>query len=143
MFQTFTDHLIKSKQIISGNTFTVWRISDDNRLFLWLFKLLERLQLQHDVFRYTGSFYIMSRNLISFRIVVVSVNLMSKFALLTVIIVNLIEHIRIEIYPFLKSKPFTEYSRSDILSNQCRFNRDSTRTTHRVDQITFSAPSGH
>ena len=143
MFQTFTDHLIKSKQIISGNTFTVWRVSDDNRLLLRLFKLLERLQLQHDIFRYTGSFYIMSRNLISFRIVIVSVNLMSKFALLTVIIVNLIEHIRIEIYPFLKSKSFTEYSRSDILSNQCRFNRDSTRTTHRVDQITFSAPSGH
>ena len=60
-----------------------------------------------------------------------------------VVIVNLIEHIRIEIHPFLESKPFTEYSRSDILSNQCGFYRDSTRTTHRIDQITFSTPSGH
>ena len=66
-----------------------------------------------------------------------------KFTLLTVVIVKLVEHIRIEIHPFLKCKSLTEYARSDVSCYQCSFHWNSTRTAHRINQVTFSPPAGH
>ena len=68
---------------------------------------------------------------------------MSKFTLLTVIVVDFIKHIRIEIHPLLESESFAEHSRSNILCNQGSFDRNSTRTTHRVNQVTIPTPSRH
>ena len=143
MFQTLTNHLVQSKQVIGGDTFTIRGIHDDNGLFLRLFKLLERLQFQCHILGYACRFYIMCCYFVRFRTVVISVNLMRKFALLAIIIVNLVEHLRIEIHPFLKCESFAEYSRSDVSCYQCCFHRNRSRTAHRVNQVTFAAPSCH
>ena len=143
MLQTLANHLVQSEQVIGRDTFAIRRIHHDDGLLLRLFELLERLQFQRHIFGYTRRFYIMRRYFIRFRTVVISVNLMGEFALLTIIIVNLIEHLRIEIHPFLECESFAEYSRSDVSCDQCSFYRNRARTAHRVNQVTFTAPSCH
>ena len=143
MLQTFANHLVQSEQVIGRDTFAIRRIHHDDGLLLRLFELLERLQFQRHIFGYTRRFYIMRRYFIRFRTVIISVYLMGELALLTIIIVNLIEHLRIEIYPFLECESFAEYSRSDVSCDQCSFYRNRARTAHRVNQVTFTAPSCH
>ena len=143
MLQTFANHLVQSEQVIGRDTFAIRRIHHDDGLLLRLFELLERLQFQRHIFGYTRCLYIMGCDFICFRIVVVSVYLVSKLALLTIVIVNLIEHLRIEVHPFLECESFAEYSRSDVSCDQRSFYRNRSRTTHRVNQVTFTAPSCH
>ena len=57
---------------------------------------------------------------------------MRKFTFLTIVIVNHVEQILIEVIPLLKSEFLAEHSRSNVACNQCRFNGNCTRTTHRV-----------
>ena len=143
MFQAFAYHLIKIKQVARRNTLAIRRVSDDNALFCRLFKLLERLNLQDYIFSNTGSLHVMSGNFVSFRIIVITVDFMIELALLRIIIVYRIEQILIEVFPFLESELLTEYARSNVTCYKSRFDRNSTRTTHRVNQIAFASPSGH
>ena len=85
----------------------------------------------------------MLSNFVCFRIVVVSINLMSKLTLLWVIVVDSIKQILVKVFPFLESEFFTEYTRSDIACNQSGFDRYSSWTTHRVYQVTFTSPACH
>ena len=104
------------EKVIGGDTLAIRRIHHNDGLLLRLFELVERLQFQRHIFGYTRCllyyglrFHLLSRLLSS-------VYLVSKLALLTIVIVNLIEHLRIEVHPFLECESFAEYSRAMFLA---------------------------
>ena len=87
MFQTLAYHLVQSQQIIGRNTFPIRRVGDNHGLF----RRLEGLQLQDNVFRYTCCLDVVRCYFVGLRIIVVSVYLMCKLTFLTVVVVNRIE----------------------------------------------------
>ena len=93
-------------------------VGNDNRLFLRLFKLLERLQFQCHVFGHACRFYVVGSDFVGFRIIVVSVYLMSEFTFLAVVIINLVKQFLVEINPLFEGKFLAEYARRDISGYQ-------------------------
>ena len=114
MFQPFAYHLIQTQQVVCRDAFTVRRIRDDDTLFGRLFKLLERLDTQYNVFAHSRRLYVMRGYFVRFRVIVVSVNLVCKFAFLRVIIINVVEKFLVEVFPLLESKFFAENPRSNV-----------------------------
>ena len=69
--------------------------------------------------------------------------MMFKFALLTIIIINLVKKLLVEVWPLFESEFLTENSWRNVASDERCFNSDCTRTAHRVDQITIAFPACH
>ena len=68
---------------------------------------------------------------------------MSEFAFFRIVVVDRIKQILIKIHPLFKCKFFAEYTWGDVACNQSSFNRNSTRTTHWVNKVTFAFPTCH
>ena len=102
------------------------------------------LQFQYDIFRYPRCLYVMSCYFVRFRIVVVSVNFMCKFTLLTVVIVKISSNISAsKSTHFSNANPLRNTPGAMFLAINAAFHWNSTRTAHRINQVTFSPPAGH
>ena len=143
MLQAFTNHGVEPQEVVGRDTFAIRRIGYDDALFLWLLKLLERLELQYDVLAQSGCLHVVSSNFVRLRIVVVSINLMVEFTFLRFVVIDRVEKVLIEVHPLFECKFLAEYTRSNVAGNKCRFDRNSTRTTHRVDKVAFALPASH
>ena len=143
MFQTLAYHSVQSQQVFRRNTFSIRRVGDDDTLFLWLFELLERLYSQYYILAYSSSLYVVNCYFVSLWIIIVSIDFVSKFTFLRIVVIDRVEQLLVVVFPFFKAEFLTEYTRSDIAGNQSSFNRNCSRATHRINQIAFPSPSGH
>src|SRR5574344_1145929 len=84
---------------------------------------------------------IIRRNLHHLPVDVIAINLVLKLTLLTIIIVDTIEEICIKVLPLLKRIFLAEHTRIDILGNQGSLDKDSARTTERINQVAFAIPA--
>jgi hypothetical protein len=142
MFQPFANHVVKFEEIVGRDTFPIRRIGDHDRLLCGLFELLEVLLLDDDVLGCTGCFDVLGSNGDGARTAVVSVYLMFKGTLLTVVVVYLVVQLGIEIFPFLEGVVLTEDAGVDVAGDEVRFYGEGSRSAHRVDEVAISFPTG-
>ena len=143
VFQAFAYHPVQAQEVVRRDAFAIRRVGDDDALFPWLLELLERLQLQRDFLAEASCLYIAGSYFVGLRVVVISINPMVEFTFCGVVVVDGVEQVLVEVHPFFESKFLAEHPRSDVSGDECRFDRDGTRTAHRVDKVAFALPSRH
>ena len=114
MFDAFADHVVQPQQIPAGNTFTVRRIGHHDARLRSLRALLERLGLQLDIFHQAGATDIFLGNLDRRRIDIGSITFEIKLTFLTLVVIDAVEQLLVEIDPFLESKLLTMHARRNI-----------------------------
>ena len=67
--------------------------------------------------------------------------MMRKFALLTIIIIYLVKKLLVEVWPLFESEFLAKNARRYVAGDECCFNSDGARTTHRVNKIAITFPS--
>ena len=123
MLQLPAYHLICLKQVGRRDTLSVRRICHDERQSVTSEVLLhillsigqsghigKVLLLNRDIFCKTCTFDVFSGYINSLEINVITINVVSKFRFLGIIIVYLVKEVSVEVFPLLKGILFSEYS---------------------------------
>ena len=66
-----------------------------------------------------------------------------KFALVRIVVIDLVEKVGIEVGPFLEGKLLTEQARSHVTGYQCSLDEQRATATHGVDEVRLATPTGH
>ena len=68
---------------------------------------------------------------------------MLKLTLLRVVVVDSVEKVLVEVRPLLESKLLAEHTWRDVACDEGCLDDESTRTTHRVDEVGIALPTRH
>ena len=118
MLQPLTNHLVGSKKIGRRDTLSIGRIGNDDTLLLRLCEVLEVLLLDGDVAGETSCLHIQQCRIHGLDVNIIAIDMMLELPLLTLIIIDIVEELGIEVGPFLKSIFVTEQTWCHILGNQ-------------------------
>ena len=72
---------------------------------------------------------------------IVAIDVILEFTFLTLVVIDFVEELGIEIRPFLKGKLLSEESWSHVLGNERSLDKQGAATTHRIDKVGISLPA--
>ena len=118
VLQSLANHLIGAQQVGCRDALAIGRIGDDDALLAWLCEILEILLHDGDIIRQTCSLHIQCRRIHSLHVDVVAVDMVLEFPFLTLVIVDVVKEICVEVRPFLEGIFFAEESWGHVLCNE-------------------------
>ncbi len=143
MLEALANHAVSTQQVWRRDAFAIRRIHHDDTLLSRLREIFEVSFLNRNILGKSGSLHIEASRINSFDIYVITINMMLEFAFLRLIIVDAVEHFSIIVRPFFEGISLTEDTRCHITCDERSLNKQCTATTHRINEISFSMPSGH
>ena len=143
VLQLAADGLVEPQQVGRRDAFAVGRISDEQARMQRFLKILDVALLNGDFLGETGCFYVSGGDGNGVHIEVVAVDVVVEGVLLGVVVVHLLKEFAVEIGPFLEGILRAENTWRDASGNQGGLNEEGAGAAHGVDEIAFSAPSGH
>ena len=141
MFQTRAKFLINVQKVIQYKTFTIWRVHNHHCALLWLNKILYVTALNFDYIVHHCRLDVTACTCHHAAIHIVTVDLMLEFAFCRVILVYRTEQFAVEIVPLFKSISLTEHTRCNVTCYERSLDGYSTRTAHRVNEVTLTVPA--
>ena len=143
MFEGSADLAVEVEEVVGQDTFAIRRVGDHKSLLWHRFELGDRALFDFDVFRETGRLNVLISNLYSAFVDVVAIDFVSEFALATIVVVDIVEEVGIEVAPFFESERLAIYTRWNVEGDEGSLDEECARTTHRVDEISFAIPTSH
>ena len=141
MLQSLTDHLICSQKVWRGDTLSVRWIGDNDTLLCRLCKFLEVLLLDGDVAGETRCLHIQQSGVYRLDIHIIAIDMVLELPFLTLVIVDLVEELGIEVGPFLECILVTEQARCHVLGNQGCLDQQCAGSAHGVDEVGVTFPT--
>ena len=143
VFQATAHLMIELQEVGRCETFAVGRVGHHESGRLGTRELAEVSALHTNDVSDSGTLGIGEGSIDGGLVEVVAVNHVLKRTLCRVVVIYLIQHVGVEVFPLLKGIFFTEHARCDVAGNEGGFNEEGTGTAEGVNEIAFSVPSCH
>ena len=143
MLQALANHLVCSQQVGRRNALTVGRVGYHDALLLGLGEHLEVLLRDGNIASQTSSLYIQARRVHGLDVDVVTIDVVLEFALLRVVVVNLVKQVGVEVGPLLEGKLLAEQAWSHVAGYQRSLDEQRTASAHGVNEIRLARPARH
>ena len=141
MLESLAYHLVQPQKVGSRDTLSVWRIGDDDALFLGLGEVLEVLQGYGHLLAQSCRLHVAGGYLHRLAVVVVAVDMVLKLLLPAVVLVYALKELAIEVGPLLKRIFLAEHARCYATRYQRRLHGKRAASAHGVDEVAFAAPA--
>ena len=143
MFQYFAYSAVSSQQVGCRYSFTIRRVCHHYSLFSRLLKVLYVSLFYCYAFCHAGSLDVEARLCNGCKVDVIAIYVVSKFALIRVVVVNLVEEVAVKVGPFLEGIFLSEQTGSHVVGYQGSLYGQGSRSAHRVNKVCFASPAGH
>ena len=141
MFEHAAEGAVQAEQVGRRDALAVGRVRHHERFLGGLDEISNVALLHANDIAHASTLGIVAGYLNGAQVKVVAINMVGKFALLAVIVVNAFEEFGIKVFPFFKTEVLAEHARIDIARYECGLDEDSARTAEGVNEIGVALPT--
>ena len=141
VFQAFSERVIDVQDVGRRQAFAIRRVGDDDGRVFWFDELADVALLNADDVGHAGAFRVVACRFNGVHVQVVAQDAVCKLPFCRVIVVDGVEKVAVEVFPFLETETLAEYAWIDVTCHECRLDQNRSRTAEGVNEIAVGLPS--
>ena len=141
MLQALAQGPVDAEQVGRDEALAVRRVGYHQRLLGWILEILDVAAFHGDAVGYAGALGVGQRRLDGALVQVVAVNLVRKLALCRIVIVNTVQELAVEVFPFLETVSLAEHAGINVARHECRLDQQGPGAAERVHEVGLPVPA--